>query len=321
VTVPASHVSEESIRRHSKSFSLASRVLPPDARRHAVALYAWCRHADDAVDLVAPEGREAALVALASELNDVYAGVTLDDPVLALFQHTIVERSIPRRYAEDLLKGMEMDVRGRRYHTWDELLDYCYHVAGCVGLMMCHAMGMKDEEALVNAAHLGMAMQLTNICRDVEEDWGRDRLYLPDDVLSECGCPGLADRLGEPFPAAEARWPVAAAIERVLREADRYYRSGDAGLPALSWRCAMAIRTARKVYSSIGGRLESVRYDPLAGRAYVPLGRKLVLASVSILAGSLDGPRRVLFDGSRRLVIPKPVLVFPADIPPPREAP
>ncbi len=319
MTAPASHVSEESIQRHSKSFALASRVLPPEARRHAVSLYAWCRHADDAIDLAPPERREDALGALASELDDVYAGAALDDPVLALFQHTTVERAIPRRYAEDLLKGMEMDVRGRRYDTFDELLDYCYHVAGCVGLMMCHAMGVKDEEALVQAAHLGMAMQLTNICRDVEEDWGRDRLYLPDDVLSECGCPGLADRLGEPFPA-EARWPVASAIEYVLGEADHYYRSGDAGLPALSWRCAMAIRTARKVYSSIGIRLASVRFDPVAGRAYVPLGRKLVLASVSILAGSLDGPRRVFFDRGRRPAVPTRVLAFPEDIPPPQEA-
>ena len=224
---PRTNVAEQSISKHSKSFALASRVLPPSSRAHAVALYAWCRRADDAVDLVPPERQGEALDALRAELCNVYDGAALDDPVLALFQATARERGVPRRYAEDLLRGMEMDVRGQRYETMDQLLAYCYHVAGCVGLMMCHVMGIRDDRSLVRAAHLGIAMQITNICRDVLEDWERDRLYIPDDLLRACQGGGLAEHLGGPFPP-DAIPPVSAAIERLLDEADRYYASGDA---------------------------------------------------------------------------------------------
>jgi phytoene synthase len=307
----AARVSAEVIQKHSKSFAMASRVLPPDARLHAVALYAWCRRADDAVDLVAPERQQEALDTLSEELRLVYEGAAQDDPVLALFQETVLERRIPLRYAQDLLHGMAMDVGGQRYESMDDLLIYCYHVAGCVGLMMCHAMGVRDDWALVNATHLGMAMQITNICRDVVEDWERDRLYIPDELLAECGAPGLAGRLGSSFPA-EAAEPVSRAVARLLDEADLYYASGDAGLPALSWRCSMSIRTARSVYSAIGDRLRRVGCDPLAGRQYVPRGRKLGLMTASILrsaGGVLGGAAR-----GRPVSIPKRVLTFPDEI-------
>ncbi len=309
----ATRASEESIQKHSKSFALASRVLPDEARVHAIALYAWCRRADDAVDLVPREEQEVALNTLSSELRDVYMDVALDDPILALFQQTIRARALPIRYPQDLLVGMEMDVRGQRYDSMEQLLEYCYYVAGCVGLMMCHAMGVKDERALANAVHLGIAMQITNICRDVEEDWGRDRLYIPDDVLTECGCAGLADRLGRPFPKA-ARYPVAEAIACLLDEAERFYRSGDAGLTALSWRCAMAIRTARRVYSSIGQRLRRVDCDPLAGRQYVPLSRKLVLLTASIVASMTELPTRLSRGSGSAVSVPTRVLSFPDDV-------
>ncbi len=147
----AARVSAQVIEKHSKSFHLASRVLPPDARIHAVALYAWCRRADDAVDLVAPSRQQEALDTLFDELRLVYEGAEQDDPVLALFQETVHERRIPFRYAQDLLRGMHMDVQGQRYESMDDLLAYCYYVAGCVGLMMCHAMGTRGDWALANA--------------------------------------------------------------------------------------------------------------------------------------------------------------------------
>jgi len=307
----AARTSAEVIQKHSKSFALASRVLPPDARLHAVALYAWCRRADDAVDLVAPDRQQNALETLHDELRLVYEGAAQDDPVLALFQETVRERRIPLRYAQDLLRGMSMDVHGERYRSMDDLLAYCYHVAGCVGLMMCHAMGVRGDWALVHATHLGMAMQITNICRDVLEDWERDRLYIPDQLLSDCGAPGLAEQLGDPFPK-EAVPAVSLAIARLLDEADLYYASGDAGLPALSWRCSMSIRTARSVYSAIGGRLRRVGCDPLAGRQYVPLGRKLALMASAMLRSA-----GALFDTAARghpVSIPSRVLNFPDEV-------
>ncbi len=282
----------EVIRLHSKSFAFAARLLPPDVRDRAVAVYAWCRRADDAIDLAGSPGPEAALGVLRAELDDIYAGRSTADPALEMFGHTVHERSIPRRYAEDLLAGMEMDVRGQRYASLEPLLDYCYCVAGSVGLMMCHVMGVKDEDAMRNAAHMGMAMQLTNICRDVEEDWQRGRVYLPESLLAKYGAPNLTDELGGPFPG-EVAASVARTIAHLLEEADRYYASGDEGLPALSWRCSAAIRTARMVYSSIGDHIRRADCDPLAGRAYVPMSRKLALAVGALGASGADLPLRV----------------------------
>jgi len=246
-------------------------------------------------------------------LDAVYAGREVADPVLRIFQRSVHSRRIPIEYARDLLAGMEMDVRARRYESMDDLIDYCYHVAGCVGLMMCHVMGMKDEAALPNAAHLGIAMQLTNICRDVEEDWERDRLYLPNDLLTRLGAPDLAARLDEPFPE-EAREPVARAIGEVLDEADRYYRSGDAGLPALAWRCTVAIRTARVVYSSIGSRIREQKCDPLAGRAWVSSADKMLMAVGSVAASLADLPGRALATRVDAVAPPTRIARFPEDI-------
>ena len=306
----ASPASQDSIRTHSKSFALASRALPPSTRDHAVALYAWCRRADDAVDLVSEDAQPAALAALRSELDGVYGGGALTDPILADFQRTAKERGIPRRYAEDLLVGMEMDVAGTRYTTYQDLYDYCYYVAGCVGTMMCHVMGIKEDRALRNATHLGIAMQITNICRDVHEDWERGRLYIPDELLAEEGAPGLTKELGGAFPTS-ATDAVARATDRLLAIAERFYRSGDAGLWALPWRSSVSIRTARSVYSAIGGRVRAQGCDPLAGRAYVPLSAKLVLMAGSLTRALVDVPSRI---GSGPSRTPSRTLIYPDDV-------
>jgi phytoene synthase len=309
----ASRASYESIRRHSKSFSLASRLLPARARLHAVAVYAWCRRADDAVDLAPVAAHAITLRRLESELDAVYAGDSLADPVVSLFQRTVRERAIPIEYPRDLLAGMEMDLRGQSYETMEELLLYCYRVAGCVGLMMSHVMGVRNERALRHAVHMGMAMQLTNVCRDVEEDWERGRLYLPDELLQRHGAPGLARDLGRPFPDA-ARVPVARATADLLDEADRYYASGDHGLPALTWRCAMAIRAARLVYSSIGREIRRAHCDPRAGRAYVSTPRKLGLMLQALAVTVADLPARRRHRERETLSPPTRVVSFPRDV-------
>ncbi|HEY6551894.1 MAG TPA: phytoene/squalene synthase family protein, partial [Vicinamibacteria bacterium] len=166
-------MSKAVLAHHSKSFALAGRLFPPGPREDAAAIYAWCRGCDDAVDLELPKLQASALARLAGRLERLYAGEPAYGPVEAAFQEVIQERAIPQSYPADLLEGLGMDVDFRRYETMDELLLYCYRVAGTVGLMMCHVMGVADPRALRHAAHLGMAMQLTNISRDVMEDWGR----------------------------------------------------------------------------------------------------------------------------------------------------
>lgn len=275
----------------SKSFALASRVLPRGCRDEVAVLYAWCRRADDAVDEVPPADQPAALARLRRELDDVYAGTPpADDVVLRAFAAVVRARAIPRRYPEALLDGMAMDVTGTRYATIADLIGYCWNVASVVGLMMSHVMGVRDDAALRRAAHLGMAMQLTNVCRDVAEDWARGRLYVPDEVLARHGAAGLHARLGGPLPA-DAVPALAGAVRELLALADRYYASGDRGLSALPWRGALAVRAARRVYAAIGGRIAAQRHDVTAGRAITSTARKLwLLAGACVLAlGELPG--------------------------------
>jgi 15-cis-phytoene synthase len=270
--------SRRAIAEGSKSFSLASRLLPARVRDDAVVVYAYCRRADDLVDLAAPGAAAAALAELQAELDQVYGASCPPGGVLEAFQDVVRRRAIPRAYPQALLDGLAMDVQGARYETLAEVCVYAFRVAGAVGLMMCHVMGIREERALLHAAHLGIAMQLTNICRDVAEDWGRGRLYLPADRLAASGAPEVPPRLGERLPE-RARAPVARVVEGLLAEAERYYASGDRGLWALSPRCRVAVRAARLIYAEIGAEIARRGYDPLAGRAVVPRRRKLMLAA------------------------------------------
>jgi phytoene synthase len=295
----------ESIARYSKSFTLASRLLPADGRDDAAAVYAWCRRADDAIDLASPEAQPEALARLRDELRSVYQGWPQPEPTLAAFQNVVQRRSIPRTYPSALLDGMEMDVRGTRYDRLETLLLYCYRVAGTVGLMMCHVMGVSTASALRHAAHLGMAMQLTNICRDIDEDWQRGRLYVPADLLAS------ASDGGDPVTSPERR-ALTRAIEHLLALADTFYRSGDRGLPALSWRSRLAVRTARFVYSAIGTRIRRRRYDVWSVRTVVPGTRKALLVFVAALWSLVELPRWLL---SRFRAAPLAVPVeYPRDV-------
>jgi phytoene synthase len=151
------------------NFDVAIKLLPADKRQALYAIYAYCRLADDATD----EGGDPAL---------------LEDPRLVdSLNDTIHQYSIPRRYFDEILQGTRMDLQTRRYETFDDLRRYCYHVAGAVGLACLHVFGFEREEALKHAEELGIAMQLTNIVRDVKEDAARDRLYIPQEDLSRFG--------------------------------------------------------------------------------------------------------------------------------------
>jgi len=241
--------------------------LPAWCRDDAAALYAWCRRCDDAVDSPRDSvARAAAVAQLRAELARIYGPAVESDPVLAGFQEVVRRHAIPRRYPQDLVDGMAMDVGAVRYRTFDDLLLYCYRVAGTVGLMMARIMNVRDPSALRRAADLGIAMQLTNICRDVAEDAARDRIYLPADVLEAWRRPG--DPGGE----------VARAVAELLRRADDFYASADAGLPALPVRCAIGIRAARLIYAEIGRVIARRQFDVRAGRAVVSRARKIWLA-------------------------------------------
>jgi phytoene synthase len=307
----AASICARTLAQHSKSFALAGRLLPEQQRRDAAVLYTYCRLADDSIDLVAPEAQPAALAELRRALDSVYRGEAQGDVRLCAFQELVQRRRLPREYPEQLLAGMRMDTEGFRYQTLDDLLLYCHRVAGVVGLMMCHVLGLSDARALKNAAHLGIAMQLTNICRDVAEDWQRGRLYLPQQMLGECGPNALTTGYLGPFPHS-ARRAVATVTERLLQLAERFYRSGDAGIPALPWRAAFSVHAARLIYSAIGKRILRSDHDAYAMRAVVPGLEKLRLLVKAALLTALGLPGRVLRARSSKPLDSQ--LRFPDDI-------
>ena len=266
-----------SIRKHSKSFALAARLLAPEARRRAEALYAWCRRADDAVDC-APDAESAAvaLAELRRELDAIYAaggGVAVGDPAAVSFRAVALGCGIPREYPAELLDGFGMDVGGFEYRTEGDLLLYCYRAAGVVGLMMCHALGVGDAGAFRHASDLGTAMQLTNIARDVAEDHARGRRYLPAAWFD------AAPPVGAPLDDAA----FAPAVRRCLALAGAYYESGNAGLVYLDRRSRFAVRVASLVYAEIGRRVAANGHRVTAGRARVSGRRKLLLVARAAL--------------------------------------
>jgi phytoene synthase len=283
----------EVLAKNSKSFALAAKLLPARVASNVVVLYAYCRRADDAIDNVPPAEQPARLAALRSELDALYARETPPEASLATFQQVLRDCEIPREYLDELLLGMEMDVNEYSYSSFSDLALYGHRVAGVVGLMMCHVMGVRRDTSLEHAAHLGIGMQLTNIARDVWEDWQRGRLYLPDDMLHEAGARDLRAQLGRPFPR-HASPAVARVTRELLDRADLYYASGDRGVRDLSLRCGLAVRTARLVYSAIGDRIRANDCDPFAGRAVVPKSQKLRLAARAACWTACSAPLSLL---------------------------
>lgn len=295
----------------SKSFAFAGRLLPAETRRDAATLYTFCRRVDDAID-DAPQGEaHRALLGLQQRVRAVYQGEPQHEVAWQAFAELVRAVELPARYPNELLAGMEMDVVGVRYETLDDLLLYCHRVAGVVGLMMCHVLKIEHDQALRNAAHLGIALQLTNISRDVAEDWQLGRLYVPRSVLRAAGIEFLRSELGRPLPS-RAAVPLSRCVRQLLALADRFYRSADAGLAALPWRSAFAIRTARAVYARIGGRLRARGYDALAGRAVVPTHEKLALLAGAAFASVAELPLRGMRRATHRL--PERVVQFPIDV-------
>jgi 15-cis-phytoene synthase len=241
------------ITKGSKSFSLAARLFDTDTRDAAFFLYGWCRYCDDQVDQAGMEESreqlEQRLRTLTEATRSAFSGAVQEQAVFIAMQYIVRRYSIPAHYALELIEGMAMDARATRYQTFKDLSLYCYRVAGTVGLMMSHVMGLRDEQALKHAADLGTAMQLTNIARDVTEDAEMGRIYLPLEWLEEAGI------APEEIAARENRQKLALVTRRLLHKAEQYYLSGDAGLWHLSFRSACAVAAARHVYAAIGSLL------------------------------------------------------------------
>ena len=296
--VPATGAPRDAaIRTGSKSFALASRLFDAATRDLVWDLYAWCRHCDDVVDgqelghgHLAPTDRDARLMALRAGTAAAFAGTAGVSGPFAALARVVAATNLPPVLAEDHLAGFAMDTSGRRYESFDETLDYCYHVAGVVGLMMAWVMGVRDRAVLCRASDLGLAFQLSNIARDVGDDLVAGRVYLPSAWLRDAGA-SLVD--GQPLDSAIAA-RVAPAVARLLTEAERYYDSAWHGVPHLPGRSAWAVATARLVYRDIGRAVRARGAAAWTSRTVVGTPRKLGrLVQAGIATGWVKAaPRR-----------------------------
>ena len=259
------------LRGGSRSFHAASLLLPARVRAPASALYAFCRLADDAVDLGG--GRPAAVARLRERLARAYEGRPLPIPADRAFAVVVSRHGIPRALPEALLEGLAWDAEGgRRYGDLPALEAYAARVAGSVGCMMAVLMGVRDRGALARACDLGVAMQLTNIARDVGEDARAGRLYLPLRWLREAGVDPDAWLARPVFDPA-----LAAVVRRLLLAADELYRRAGAGIAALPAGCRPGIRAAGLLYAGIGREVERRGFDSVGARARVSGSRKTAL--------------------------------------------
>ncbi|MCU0881452.1 MAG: phytoene/squalene synthase family protein [Hyphomonadaceae bacterium] len=277
------------IRHGSRSFHAASLLLPARLRDGAYALYAFCRLSDDEVDgvegsvpdsqLTGDQSLHARIESLSHRIALIYASTPKDHPVDRALADTVRAHAIPKALFDALIDGLAWDVAGRRYETLSDVRAYAARVAGTVGAMMAALMGVREPALVARACDLGVAMQLTNIARDVGEDARMGRLYLPARWLVEAG-------LDPDAWLAEPHWcpQIATATERLLQAADALYARGDAGIASLPGDCQVAIAAARLIYGEIGEQVRREGLNSIDRRAIVPGGRKLALAVRALLA-------------------------------------
>lgn len=273
------------LRDGSRSFFAASLLLPRAVREPACALYAFCRIADDLVDDSAAD--EATVDALRRRVDAACAGRPRNDPVDRMLSRVVVQFAIPPALLHALIEGFAWDARGRQYETLSELYEYCARVAATVGAMMAMLMGVRDREQAARACDLGLAMQLTNIARDIGEDARRGRLYLPRGWLRVAGIDPDA-WLAQ--PVFDAR--LVPVLDRLLGCADLLYERAAAGIEQLPPACRPGIRAARAIYRDIGRGVVANGHDSVSQRSVVSSWRKTVLLAGSLTAAAQQADAR-----------------------------
>ena len=245
----------------ARNFYYGFALLPPAKRDALCALYAFMRHADDISDSDKQiKDKSEGLKAWRAALDRALDGDCGGSRILPAFHDTVRQFAIPRQYFHDLMSGAEMDLTVKTYPTFALLERYCYCVAGTVGLCCVHVFGFSDPSALKLAPRLGIAFQLTNILRDVPEDYSMGRIYLPEEDLERFGCTSgdLASNAASP-----------AFIELMRFEAKRawqYYGEGAPLLNLINRDSQAALWTLMRIYSGILGKIEAIQYDVLAKR-------------------------------------------------------
>lgn len=276
----------ETFSRGSKTFSLAARFFPKKMMVSSALIYYWCRYSDDLFDEHGGDLDTLSTLRRDTEAVWVSPSAVKELPFLALAK-VREEVDLPLVYPLELINGMEMDLLNSVYRDLDALKLYCYRVASTVGLMMCHVMGLFHLGALKEAAELGMAMQLTNIARDVKADFILGRVYLPLDWLEEVGL------TRKNFFDPQQREKLYAVVSRLINESEKLYDSGLEGTKHLPVGSAFTILVAGRIYRQIGRDILRIGVGALEARTTVSLPMKVWLIFTSLFQILLQMPYRV----------------------------
>ncbi|MBU1726188.1 MAG: phytoene/squalene synthase family protein [Candidatus Omnitrophica bacterium] len=267
-------------KKHAKTFYFASLFLPKEKRLAAYAVYAICRISDDSIDNNPEAAARANLPKIKDRISTAYGNGELQENILLVFRETVRKYGIPKSYFDELIEGIELDLNKKRYKSFEELYDYCYKVAGVVGLMMLKIFGYDDLNAESYAVNLGIAMQLTNISRDIKEDYLRGRIYLPEGELKEFGVSekDLADsKLSEGFKEL---------LKLQIKRARDYYSNSKLGTRLINdEKCRFVVYAMNEIYSGILDAIEKNGYDVFSRRAHVNGLGKLIRAAKLLTKG------------------------------------
>ena len=269
-------------RREARNFYFAFLTLPARQRRAIYVAYTFCRYCDDSVDAEGTRGEKLQRIEyLRSRLAESYAG-NADQSLFVGLADVAKTHNIPEEYFQEVLNGVESDLVKTRYANFEELRAYCYQVASVVGLICIHIFGYRGgEEARRRAIDLGLAMQLTNICRDVLEDWEFGRVYLPQDELDRFGVTE-ADLGNHAVTDGFAN-----LMQFQIDRAREYFASGRRLLPLLSPRSRACPAALGLIYGGVLSKIESAGYDVFRERVSLSKGAKLGLMARAWLTGPL----------------------------------
>lgn len=276
----------EAIQRGSKSFRAASRLFDSVTREKAWLLYCWCRHCDDVADgqIYGFDGGVRGNISVLRERTRRAAeGNATNEIAFQALAQLLSDSPLPACFLDDHLDGFDLDESGWRPITQEDLIRYCYHVAGSVGCMMAILMGVPadDSETLERAADLGIAFQLSNIARDVRDDFDNGRCYLPTDWLVELGV--------EPDALMDQRHRMALIeiVDRLIQAVAVYEASARMGVAQLPFRSRVAVLTSLRIYGAIGRRVARLGSAAWDRRVVVSKARKLAYVLLSLAEASL----------------------------------
>lgn len=292
---------EEVTKKHAKSFYFAAKFLPKQKQPAVFAIYAFCRHVDDEIDEGGDRTESAAAMAVddwRQRLDAVYGSTgsqtgpeSIEDPrekaladVFLAWSDMLAEYPVPKKVPLDLIRGVLMDTYKKRYSDFDELYLYCYHVASTVGLMSSEVLGYSDPAALEYAEKLGVAMQLTNILRDVREDAEMGRIYLP---AEELGAFGVSEKqIFDGIADGNFRKLMRFQVDR----ARSLYGEGEKGIGYLSPDSRFTVLLASRIYARILNEIEALDYDVFSKRAHTTKTQKLLsMPRIWLESKSLQG--------------------------------